>query len=95
MVADYHALTPLPAFTAPRYFTTPALLAPTEEAPARTLYVDAQAPFTRVLAEFGDYARQKLIASPRLRPWQKRGLAALLAGGLRMMRAVATLRRKD
>lgn len=95
MVADYHALTPLPAFAAPRYFSPPAALAPAEDAPSRALYVDAQVPFTRVLAEFGDYARQKLIASPRLRAWQKRGLAALLAGGLRMMRTVATLRRKD
>ncbi len=95
MVADYHALMPLPAFAAPRYFSPPAALAPAGDAPARALYVDAQVPFTRVLAEFGDYARQKLVASPRLRPWQKRGLAALLAGGLRMMRAVATLRRKD
>jgi hypothetical protein len=44
------------------------------------------------LEEFGAYARQKLIASPRLRPWQKRGLAALLAGGLRAARVLATLR---
>jgi hypothetical protein len=56
------------------------------------LYVDVQAPFTRVLEEFGDYARQKIIATPRLRSWQKRGLAALLAGGLRVARALATLR---
>jgi hypothetical protein len=47
-----------------------------------------------VLDEFGDYARQKLVASPRLRAWQKRGLAALLAGMLRAVRAVATLGRK-
>lgn len=94
MVADYHALTPLPAFATPRYFTTPAVLAPDENAPARALYVDVQAPFTRVLEEFGDYARQKLVATPRLRAWQKRGLAALLAGGLRGARALATLRRK-
>ncbi len=94
MVADYHALTPLPAFATPRYFTTPAVLAPAENAPARALYVDVQAPFTRVLEEFGDYARQKLVATPRLRAWQKRGLAALLAGGLRGARALATLRRK-
>jgi glycosyltransferase involved in cell wall biosynthesis len=94
MVTDYHALTPLPAFAAPRYFSVPATLAPVEEASPRTLYVDAQAPFARVLDEFGDYARQKLVASPRLRAWQKRGLAALLAGMLRAVRAVATLRRK-
>ncbi len=94
MVADYHALTPLPAFATPRYFTTPAVLAPAENAPTRALYVDVQAPFTRVLEEFGDYARQKLVATPRLRAWQKRGLAALLAGGLRGARALATLRRK-
>ncbi|MFO1422801.1 MAG: glycosyltransferase [Candidatus Competibacteraceae bacterium] len=96
MVADYHALTPLPTFAAPRYFATPVAPTPVEgDAPARALYVDAQAPFTQVLDEFGDYARQKLLASPRLRAWQKRGLAALLAGGLRVMRTVATLRRKD
>ena len=94
MVTDYHALTPLPAFAAPRYFSPPATLAPVEEASPRTLYVDAQAPFARVLDEFGDYACQKLVASPRLRAWQKRGLAALLAGMLRAVRAVATLRRK-
>ena len=94
MVADYHALTPLPAFAAPRYFATPVAPAPAEDAPVRALYVDVQAPFARVLDEFGDYARQKLIASPRLCPWQKRGLAALLGGGLRVARAVATLRRK-
>ena len=93
-MTDYHALTPLPAFAAPRYFSVPATLAPVEEASPRALYVDAQAPFARVLDEFGDYARQKLVASPRLRTWQKRGLAALLAGMLRATRAVATLRRK-
>ena len=94
MVADYHALMPLPAFTAPRYFSSPATLAPAENAPVRALYVDARAPFARVLGEFGDYAHQKLIASPRLRAWQKRGLAALLAGGLRVARKLATRRRQ-
>lgn len=94
MVADYHALAPLPAFTAPRYFSSPATLAPAENAPVRALYVDARAPFARVLGEFGDYAHQKLIASPRLRAWQKRGLAALLAGGLRVARKLATRRRQ-
>ncbi len=94
MVVDYHALTPLPAIAAPRYFTPPAALAPLDDPPARALYVDVQAPFTKVLEEFGDYARQKLIATPRLRAWQKRGLAALLAGGLRVGKALATLRRK-
>lgn len=95
MVADYHALTPLPAYAAPRYFAMPLTLTPAGDPPAKVLYVDVQAPFTRVLDEFSDYTRQKLIASPRLRAWQKRGLAALLAGGLRVMRVVATLRRKD
>ena len=94
MVADYHALTPLPAFAAPRYFAPPGAPAPAESASVRALYVDAQAPFTRVLEAFGDYARQKLTATPRLRAWQKRGLAVLLAGGLRAARLLATLRRK-
>lgn len=95
MVADYHALTPLPAFAAPRYFATPAALGPTEDAPTRAVYVDARVPFVQVLEEFGDYARQKLLASPRLRSWQKRWLAAWLGYGLRGAKALATARRKS
>jgi glycosyltransferase involved in cell wall biosynthesis len=95
MVADYHALTPLPVFAAPRYFAASAVTAPAGEGPERALYLDAQAPFSQVLEEFGGYARQKLLASPRLRAWQKRWLAAWLGYGLRCATALATARRKN
>lgn len=96
MVADYHALTPLPVFAAPRYFATAPALAPLPNAntPARVVYIDVQAPFSQALEEFGHYARQKLAATPRLRTWQKRWLRAILGYGLRGAKALATLRRR-
>lgn len=96
MVADYHALTPLPAFAAPRYFAASPALAPLPNAntPARVVYIDVQAPFSQALEEFGHYAGQKLAATPRLRTWQKRWLRAILGYGLRGAKALATLRRR-
>lgn len=95
MVADYHALTPLPAVAAPRYFAAPAPLTSTTVPAERALYIDVQVPFIKILEEFSDYVSQKVIATPRLRSWQKRFLGMLLAGGLRAARSLATLRRKS
>lgn len=77
MIADYHALIPLPAFSAARYLSPPGPL-PMESTEPHALHVDTRVPFSEVLREFGEYAGRKLIDTPRLRPWQKRGLAALL-----------------
>ena len=77
MIADYHALIPLPAFSAARYLSPPGPL-PIESTEPHALHVDTRVPFSEVLREFGEYAGRKLIDTPRLRPWQKRGLAALL-----------------
>lgn len=82
MIADYHALIPLPAFSAARYFA-PAAISPAVPAMPRALHVDARMSFSQVLLEFGEYAGQKLATTPRLRPWQKRGLTALLRLSLR------------
>lgn len=73
MVADYHAMTPLPVFTAPRYFAATVLDHAVEAAPVKALYVNPQASFIQVLEDFSHYAHQKLSATPRLRAWQKRG----------------------
>ncbi|HUM91064.1 MAG TPA: hypothetical protein PLM32_06760, partial [Candidatus Competibacter sp.] len=82
MMADYHALIPLPAFSAARYFA-PVAISPAVPAMPRALHVDARMSFSQVLLEFGEYASQKLATTPRLRPWQKQGLAALLRLSLR------------
>lgn len=81
MVADYHALIPLPAFSAPRYFAVSAALpkaSTSGDESSRALHINAQAPFDQVLREFGQYVSQKLTTTPRLRVWQKRGLMILL-----------------
>ncbi|MDV7389708.1 hypothetical protein RZS08_00080, partial [Arthrospira platensis SPKY1] len=67
MVADYHALVPLPEFSAVRYFTMSATL-PEESAAndsPRALHIDARFPFSQALREFGQYARLKLATTPR------------------------------
>ena len=94
MVADYHALIPLPAFSAPRYFRTPAAAPspPADSNLSRALHIDVRAPFSQALREFGEYAGWKLAATPRLRPWQKRGLTVLLRWSLRAMAALNHIR---
>lgn len=77
MIADYHALIPLADFSAARYLTPPGPL-PTASAETRALHVDTRMPFSQALREFGEYAGRKLTDTPRLRPWQKRGLAIVL-----------------
>lgn len=57
--------------------------------PARVLSIDVRAPFGEAVREFGQYAGQKLAATPRLRRWQKRGLAVLLRWSLRAAAALA------
>ena len=91
MVADYHALIPLPVCSAPRYFRTPASALSPSASPnhGRVLSIDVRAPFGEALREFGQYAGQKLVATPRLRQWQKRGLAVLLRWSLRAAAALA------
>lgn len=97
MIADYHALIPLPVISAPRYFGTVAAVSPRTEpiTPAILLTIDVRAPFGAVLREFGQYTSRKLAATPRLRSWQKRGLAVLLRWSLRVTTALARTRPLD
>jgi len=97
MIADYHTLISLPAISAPRYFGTTATVSPRAEpiTPATLLTIDVRAPFGAVLREFGQYTSRKLAATPRLRSWQKRGLAVLLRWSLRVMTALARTRPLD
>ena len=100
MIADYHTLIPLPTVSAPRYFGTAATVAsPTEPlmpvTPAGLLTIDVRAPFGAVLREFGQYTSRKLAATPRLRSWQKRGLAVLLRWSLRVAARLARTRPLD
>ena len=94
MVADYHALTPLPQFSAPRYFAGSTVMPDvlTANQPSRALHVDDRTPFILVLREFSQYASQKLAATPRLRHWQKRGLGILLRWGLWVAAALTRVR---
>jgi hypothetical protein len=93
MVADYHALLPLPPFSAPGYFAAPAAVPdPSAAASPRALHIDARVPFGQVLREFGEYAGLKLAATPRLRSWQKRALAVLLRWSLRGAAALTRVR---
>ncbi|HON00155.1 MAG TPA: hypothetical protein PLM33_07875, partial [Acidobacteriota bacterium] len=59
---------------------------------SRALHIDVRAPFSQALREFGEYAGWKLAATPRLRPWQKRGLTVLLRWSLRAMAALHRIR---
>lgn len=93
MIADYHTLIPLPAFSAVRYLAQPGPL-PTAPTEPHALHVDTRVPFSEVLREFGEYASRKLAATPRLRPWQKRGLETLLGLILRAAIKVSRLRVK-
>ena len=85
MVADYHALTPLPTFSIPGYFNAPveAPDSPAADHRPRAVHIDVRVPFGQILQELGEYARLKLAATPRLRPWQKGVLMTLLRWGLR------------
>ena len=97
MVADYHALLPLPVISAARYFpgSTARSDQPAMEDVPRALHIDVRAPFGQVLQEFGQYVGQKLVTTPRLRSWQKRGLAALLRLGLRGATVVTRIRSRS
>jgi glycosyltransferase involved in cell wall biosynthesis len=77
MVGRYHASIPLPRFAPPRYRGASKGL-PVPAAPS--LVVDPQATFAEAYRDFGVYVKGKLMASPRLREWQKRTL--LQAAGL-------------
>lgn len=96
MIADYHTLIPLPEFSAMRYFTAPVATpeALEEKHAPHALHIDVRVPFSQVLREFGQYTRQKLAATPRLRAWQKRGLGVLLRWGLRGAATLAQVRSK-
>lgn len=97
MIADYHTLIPLPEFSTMRYFSDPvARPEALEEKHARhALHVDVRVPFSQVLREFVEYTCRKLAATPRLRSWQKRGLAVLLHWILRGTTTLAQARRKS
>lgn len=95
MVAEYHALIPVPEFSAARYLTVPATLSDklATEHPSKALHVDVRAPFGQVAREFGDYVERKLMMSPRLRAWQKQSLKRALQWMLRMVTAPSRIRR--
>ena len=89
MVADYEALTPLPALSSARLHGGGAALPDPAQRRHQPIHVDAQAPFPVVLQAFGRYTQEKLAGSPRLRPWQRRVLGRVLRGMLALARGVA------
>ncbi len=95
MIADYHALIPLPEFSAGRYLSAPARLSGAFAADQSTqaLHVDVRAPFGQVAREFGDYVERKLMMTPRLKAWQKQSLTRALQWMLRMTTAANRIRR--
>jgi len=93
MIADYQKLIPLPTFSAGRYLVRPSPLPSTSIEP-HALHVDTRVPFSEVLREFGEYAGRKLVDTPRLRPWQKRGLQTVLRLILRASIKLSRLRVK-
>jgi len=88
MVADYHALSPLPAFSARRYLTARQDTGGDDQATAqRAVIIDPRVRFSVVLQEFGRYTLDKLQASPRLGRGPKRLLGVVLKAGLRLLGA--------
>ncbi len=97
MVADYHRLLPLSPLSAPRYYALAERAQPGAEAERgeRALYVNPQAPFSAVVLEFEQLLRQKLLATPRLAPWQKRLSLLPLSMAMRIARGLARIRRRS
>ena len=99
MVADYHALTPLPAFSRQRYFaeSDSLLVAPsaaTSSVPPipstpPAVIINPQARFPEVLREFQGYALNKLSTSPRLSATQRRWFSRLFRRVFRGLEAMA------
>lgn len=82
MLAEYHALTPLPELSKQRLYGRDTTVdVPATSTPDQPLYVNPQARFSEVLSAFGRYTQDKLRGSPRLRPWQRQ----CLAGGIRFI----------
>ena len=93
MIADYHALLPLPKFSAARYLISTAMSDRlTVDRTSRALHVDGQAPFSQVLGEFVHYTKRKLLSTPRLTAWQKRILTSILERSLRTAKILARMR---
>jgi len=80
MLAEYHALTPLPALSRQRLYGRDTSVGDTP-APSmqdQALYINPQARFSEVVSAFGRYTYEKLSSTPRLRPWQRKLLAGVL-----------------
>ena len=93
MIEAYHALTPLPAFSARRYCATRAAIPAGDSAvPMGTsvpvLVVAPKARFATVIQEFGQYVQQRLSTNPRFDGWRKKVLVALVNIGLRVVGAM-------
>jgi glycosyltransferase involved in cell wall biosynthesis len=89
MIGEYEALTPVPMLTHTRLFGSSVELPGPVKRQHQPLYVDTQASFPEVLQAFGYHAQTKLMASPRLRPWQRKALSRLLRLILGLGRVVA------
>jgi len=101
MVEEYHALTPLPEFSSPRYFLKRDFSNPTnatdvtavadENTPV--LLIDPKARFFDVARQFGRYTLQKLAASPRFGQRQKKLLVMILGSSFRLIGVAARMLR--
>ena len=95
MLAEYHALTPLPELSRQRLYGRETTVGdnPTHSKLDQALYVNPQARFSEVLSAFGRYTQDKLSGSPRLQPWQRKYLAGSLQGILWLTRKILRLAR--
>lgn len=95
MVADYHRLQPL-CERSPVLGVAPGVAGkpPAERIQVVSddrvgaLYIDRQVPLRIVLRDFVAYLRDKVGATPRMRPWRKRVVLALLNAGSRFFERV-------
>ena len=75
MIAEYHRLTPLPEFSAQRYFSERQhipVIAPEPDPPPPVLSISPEARFSAVLQAFGGYITEKINITPRLTAWQRK-----------------------
>lgn len=75
MIADYHALTPVPEIAFSRYLLPQRITRQNTNWTARNLYVADEAPYFGVLREFLEFTRQRCLHTPRLGKWQSKLLA--------------------
>jgi glycosyltransferase involved in cell wall biosynthesis len=91
MVEKYHALTPLPEFSARRYFLkhTDIIEVANEASPIPG--INSQERFMVVAQNFEQYVLQKVSSTPRFGGWQKKLIFIAIKSSFRLLRTVTKM----